>query len=296
MQIETVKNIVKETAGAAMDSGFATLATAAGFPAALFAAPFAKGLVLGLVENCFNDCAQMTLSKNEKKKLNRCFEVALQTFWEQAEQDGVVAWELNIDSAYIDYAYEVAEHATLESIRQSEKKKIDVLGRYYGKQFYKGNTNWQDMHQVITMVGNLTFRQIVMIRLINEGFDGFDEKMFISNEAACVEVNRLLDYGIWQTEGATFGTNDSWMIQLNSLIPTFYTEKVCDALMLEKLSDDDVKIVIETLQLTAEGSPQTMLTEDDYKAKTTWQVDGETLILPDGKKFGKDALEDEMYL
>ena len=290
------KNVIKEVAGAAIDYGFVALATAAGFPAAVLAAPLAKGLVLDFVENCYNDCAQMTLSKNEKKKLNRCFEVALQTFWEQAEQDGVVAWERNIDPAYIDYAYEVAEHAALESIRQSEKKKIDVIGHFYGKQFYKGNTCWQDMHQVITMVGNLSFRQIVLIRLINEGFKDIDGKMFISNEAACVEVNRLLDYGIWQTEGATFGTNDSWMIQLNSLLPTFYTEKVCDALMLEKLSDDDINIVIETLHLTAEGSPQTMLTEDDYKAQTTWRVEGETLFLPDGKKFGKDAVDDELYL
>jgi hypothetical protein len=295
MQNDIPKSVLKEVTGAAIQDAFVALATVAGFPTAVLAAPFAKGLVLGLVENCFNDCAQMTLSKNEKKKLNRCFEVALQTFREQAEQDGVVAWELNIDPSYFDYAYEVAEHATLESIRQSEKKKIDVIGRYYGKQFYKGNTNWQDMHQVITMAGNLTFRQIVMIRLINEGFKDLDGKMFISNEAACVEVNRLLDYGIWQTEGTTFGTNDSWMIQLDSLIPTYYTEKVCDALMLEKLSDDDIQIVIETLHLTAEGSPQTMLTEDDYKAQTTWHVEGEKLILPDGKTFGGDPDED-MFL
>ena len=295
MQNNIPESVVKEVAGAAIDGAFVALATAAGFPAAALAAPFAKGLVLGLVENCFNDCAQMTLSKNEKKKLNRCFEMALKTFWEQAEQEGVVAWKMNIDPSYIDYAYEVAEHATLESIRQSEKKKIDVLGRYYGKQFYKGNTNWQDMHQLITMVGNLTFRQIVMIRLINEGFKGLDGKLFISNEAACVEVNRLLDYGIWQTEGATFGINDSWMMQLDSLFPTFYTEKVCDALMLEKLSDDDIKIVIESLNLTAEGSSQAMLTEDDYKARTTWDVEGEKLILPGGKTYGGDPDED-MFL
>lgn len=291
MQKGILKSVTTEMASAAMDNAFAELATAAGFPAAIFAVPFAKGLVLGLVENCFNDCAQMTLSKNEKKKLNRCFEVALQTFWELSEQDGVMAWEMNIEPAYIDYAYEVAEHATLESIRQSEKKKIDVLGRFYGRQFYKRKNDWQDMHQIITMVSALTFRQIVMIRLISEGFNGIDSKLFIHNPAACVEINRLKDYGIWQTEGASFGINESSDLQLDSIIPTTYSNEVCDALVLERISDEDVKRTIESLCLTCEGKAQQQLTEDEFKEMTTYKVEGTKLILPGGKKYGGDPDE-----
>lgn len=109
------KNIVSEITGSVTESLFVTLASAAGFPVAALAAPLAKGLVLGLVENCFNDCSQMTLSVSEKKKLNQVSLVALQTFWEMAEKDGIVAWEMSIDPAYIDYAYEVAEHASMEN-------------------------------------------------------------------------------------------------------------------------------------------------------------------------------------
>ena len=265
------KSIAKELAVAATENTFATIAIAAGFPALALVTPLAKGLILGLVENCFNNCAQMTLSVNEKKKLNQVSTVALQTFWELAEKDGVVAWEMNIDPTYIDYAYEVAEHATLEAIRQSEKKKIDVLGHYYGKQFYKGESDWQDMHQMITMVGYLTYRQIVLIRLISEGFKGIDGKLFISNPAACVEVNRLKDYGIWQTEGAAFGINEAVEIQIDSIIATRYSDIVTEALMLDRIS------------------------EEDFKKKTTFTVDGEQLILPDGKRYGGNPDED-MFL
>ncbi len=286
MPISIKKSIVTELAGAATESAFVTMATAAGFPALSFATPLAKGLILGLVENCFNDCAQMTLSVNEKKKLNQVSAVALKTFWEMAEKDGAVAWEMNIDPAYIDYAYEVAEHATLEAIRQSEKNKIDVLGRYYGRKFYKGDSDWQDMHQVITMAGTLTFRQIVMIRLISEGFKGLNSKLFVGNPSACVEINRLKDFGIWQTTGAAFGINESATIQLDSIYATDYADQVCEELMLDKLSDNDIKIVIESLHLTNEGTPQSELTEEDFKEKTTFKVDGETLVLPGGKKYG----------
>lgn len=292
---EVAKNVVSEVAGSAVDAGFTAIATIAGIPEAVLAKPFAKGLILGLVENCFNDCAQMTLSVSEKKKLNRVSSMALQTFRELAEKDGVVAWEMNIDPTYIDYAYEVAEHATLEAIRQSEKKKIDVLGHYYGRKFYKGDYDWQDMHQVITMAGALTFRQIVMIRLISEGFKGLNGKLFVGNPSACVEINRLKDFGIWQTTGAAFGINESATIQLNSIYSTDYANQVCEELMLDRLSDDDIKIVIASLRLTNEGTPQSELTEEDFKEKTTFKVDGEKLILPGGKKYGGDPDED-MFL
>ena len=138
MNNSVTKSIISEIAGTATEVGFEALASLAGFPMANLALPFAKGLVLGLLENCYNDCAQKTLSIRETKKLNRISTIALQTFRELAEKDGVVAWEMNIDPAYIDYSYEVAEHATMEAIRQSELAKVDILGRYYGKQFYEG--------------------------------------------------------------------------------------------------------------------------------------------------------------
>ena len=88
---------------------------------------------------------------------------------------------------------------------------------------------------------------------------------------ACVEINRLKDYGIWQTEGAAFGINESWAIQLKSIIPTIYSEQVSNALMLDRLSDEDVKRTIESLGLTTEGERQSIITEEDYKKHTEWQ-------------------------
>lgn len=282
MNEQITKSVIEEFAGTVTETGFMALAAALGLslPATLISVPLAKGLVVGLLENCFNDCSQMTLSVNEKKKLNQVSSVALQTFWELAEKDGVKAWEMCIDPAYIDYSYEVAEHATLEAIRQSEKKKIDILGRYYGRKFYKGGHDWQDMHQMITMAGSLTLRQLVMIRLISEGFPGIDEKLYISNPSACVEINRLKEYGIWQTSGAAFGINESDSIRIDRLVPTKYSEQVNEELMLDKLSENDVKRVIDSLRLTAEGISHSELTEDDFNRKTNYSVDGHSLILP----------------
>ena len=286
------KNILSESTGSVAEAAFMALATAAGFPALALATPLVKGLILGLIENCYNDCSQKTLSVRESKKLNHVSEMALLTFRELAEKDGVKAWELNIDPAYIDYAFEVAEHATMEAIRQSETAKIDILGRFYGKTFYERKADWQDMHQMITMAGALTFRQLVMIRLISEGFKGMDGQLFITNPSACVEINRLKDYGIWQTTGAAFGINESAEIQLDGIISTYYADQVNEALMLDKLSQEDVQRTVDSLRLSEIGTPQPELTEDEFKQKTSFHVDGETLVLPNGTRYGGDPDED----
>ena len=289
------KSIEKEYIGKGVEMGFAALATTAGFPVATIAVPLVKGIVLGLLENCYNDFSQKTISVRETRKLERATTVALQTFRELAEKDGEDAWKLNIDPAYIDYAFEVAEHATMEAIRQSESAKVDILGRYYGRSFYKGDTDWQDMHQMITMVGELTLRQIVMIRLISEGFNGINGKLFVTNPSACVEMNRLKDFGIWRTEGAAFGINESGPLQLCGIIPTIYVNQVNKALMLDKLSEEDIHRVIDSLCLSEKGTNQSMLTEEQFNLRTNLKIEDDKLVLPDGQKFGQEKVEGGFY-
>ena len=188
-----------------------------------------------------------------------------------------------IDPFNEEYAMEVAEHATMEAIRQSEQKKIDVIGQYYGKRFYQGPADWQDMHQIITMAGSLTYRQMVLIRLICDGFDGISSEMFITNPSACVEINRMQDYGLWMTDMAMFKDDSSAKLQIKLLKPTRYAKMVYDALMLEKLSDDDIKRTMESLAISEEGEPAEGITKEDYEAATTWNYDEKDERLASGR-------------
>lgn len=263
-------NTMTEGVGALVGKGFPTLAVAAGFPAAAVLSPLAKGLVVGLIENCYNDYAQRTLSISETKKLNTASQVALEVFRELSEKDRILAWEISIDPSYEEYAYEVADHVIQEAIRQSETKKAEVLGWYYGKRIYQGPGDWQDMHQIITMAGALSFRQIVLIRLINEGFIGITSEMFITNPSACVEVSRMQDYGLWMTDKVTFKDDASAEIQIKDLQPTVYSKMVGEALMLDKLSEEDIKRTIESLALSEKGEPAEGITKEDFDASNFW--------------------------
>lgn len=258
-----------ETVGGLINIGFSELAVIAGFPQASLAVPVVKGLVIGLIESCYNEYAQKTLSVRESKKLNQVCSIAMRTFRELAEKDDVIAWEMRMNPELIDFSFEVAEHATTEAIRQSENAKVDILGRYYGRQLYMGNQSWQDMHQIISMTSSLTLRQIVMIHLISTSFKDYDQMLFISNPSACVEVNRLKEYGIWKTVGAAFGIDESQPIRLTELIPTAYSHMISRELMLECINETDIKRVIDSLNLTTDGREPKIFTEEDYNQVTT---------------------------
>ena len=291
---ELTRNVTKtalaQGAGAAVSAGFAGLMTAVGFPQALVATPLVRGAVIGMMNTCYDDLVHRHLSLMESRKVATVNEVALSTFFDLAERDGATALSLRIEEDQLRYAFEASEALIMTSIRQAEQAKVELLGRYYGAQFYRGNIDWQDMHQMITMAGTLSLRQIVMIRLIAEDFKSLDNQLFISNPSACVEINRLLDYGIWQTEGASFSTNTSWRIQLRAIIPTLYSEQVCKELMLDRLSNDDIKRTVDSLRLTAEGEPERLLTQEDYDRHMQWQeFDDRGNIVIDGGSLDDDA-------
>lgn len=273
-----MRNVLTQLTGNLSDAGFTALVTAYNLPAGLtlgVAKAIVRSTMQGVMQNCYDEVQSRALSKREVTKHNLVFDIAERTYFELAANDmgNGPSQDIVLEDAYYQQVYETAEHVSIEAIRQSEMRKIEVLGRYYGGEFYKhgANIEFQDMHQMITMIGELTYRQIVMIRLISDDLENLDGNLFVGNPHACVEINRLKDYGIWQTEGAAFGINESWAIQLKSIIPTIYSEQVSNALMLDRLSDEDVKRTIESLGLTTEGERQNIITEEDYKKHTEWQ-------------------------
>lgn len=265
------KNTLAESSGDAISASFVALMGFAGIPEALFLTPVVRGTTIGVVNYCYDEFIQQRLSKREIQKVEDVTKTALKTYYGLVEKDEQNAMVSQFDDSQLKYAYEVSENLMLTAIRQSEQTKVEILGRYYGRQFYKGNIDWQDMHQMITMAGSLTLRQLIMIRLIADDFKGLDTKSFIGNPSACVEINRLLDYGIWQKDGAAFSINDSIAPQLADIISTPYSKEVSEALMLDRLSEEDIQRTIDSLNLKTEGKSEEVLTADDYKKHTAWQ-------------------------
>lgn len=286
------RNLISQLAAASTDAAVVAVASQAGLPAGLTLALTKgafKGIAQGVIQSCYDDVVNRILSSREVEKHDRVFAVAERTFLELAEEDNLASMVVCTEESQFKYAYEVAEHLTLEAIRQSENTKVDILGRFYGSSYYYWKIDWQDMHHIISMVSALSLRQIILIRLINEGFPSIDHKLYITNPSVCVELHRLLEYGVWCTEGAAFGIDNSASIQISSLIPTSYSDSVSSALMLDKISEEDVQRVIDSLKLSEGGIPVDVLTKEDYKANTEWmEIDENGNRIINGGTFGNE--------
>lgn len=274
-----IRNALTQLAGSLTNETFTAIVAAYHLPTGLslgLAQAVARGTMQGIMQNCYDDVNNRLLSQREVEKHITVFDVAERTYFEFAVRDDADTASLSValDGSYLQQVYETAEHVSIEAIRQSEWAKIEILGRYYGRVFYEqGNhLDFQDMHQMITMTGALTLRQIILIKLISSGFEGLDDSYFITNPSACVEINRLRDYGIWETEGALLGENASRSIQLSFLKATDYSKLVSEKLMLDRISAEDVKRTIDSLKLSPEGVKQSTLTEETYTNDNSWHT------------------------
>lgn len=130
-----MRNVLSQLTGAMSDSSFAALVSAYNLPAGLtlgLAQSVAKGTLQGIMQTCYDEIQSMNLSKREVAKHNLVFDIAERTYFELTANDrgNGAQYDIALENAYFQELLETAEHVSLEAIRQSEVKKIEVLGRY----------------------------------------------------------------------------------------------------------------------------------------------------------------------
>ena len=97
----------------------------------------------------------------------------------------------------------------------------------------------------------------------------------------------MRDYGLWMTDMAMFKNDASAGLQIRLLKPTSYTKTVCEALMLEKISDEDIRMITDSLAISDQGEPARGITEEDYDANTQWEeynADEEKFTIGQGRR------------
>ena len=237
--------------------------------------PILKGAAQTAVLKMYDDISQRQLSLIETAKVDYSFKKAENVFWEFVEKEGGENAGYSFDAAGPEYegARQAAEGFLMQSMKEFEHKKLDVLGSYYGRNLYYGNTQWESIYQTQKMIDRLTYRQILLIRLISEHFNGEDPEHCITAPDACVEVMELLNYGIWKAPGAFLSQDNSQPIKLKTLVPTPYADKLNVELMLDEIEESDIKHILATLRIgPSESVNETLTLEDvtDMKDSMIW--------------------------
>lgn len=277
-----IRNILNQLAmGGAEVITSETLSSALGLPpgtglAIATAKGVAKGVAQTAVLNVYDDICSRQISKLEVSKVNYAFDIAEKVFWEFVDKEGENAgYTFDSASSEFENAMQVAEGFLLQSMKEFERKKLDVLGRFYGKSLYYGDNQWEAIHHTLKMTDRLTYRQIVLIRLICEKFPDIDPTCSITAKDACIETMDLVNFGIWTTPGAYLSQNNSNPIRLETIAPTEYSFELSKKLMLERIPKEDVDKVIETLCIARSDRTDELITVDDKKRinnSMTWNV------------------------
>ena len=300
---EAVDTIAPEAVGALMGLPPATASGVVKVSKALL-----KGTSQTVVLKTYDDIFQRKISKLEAAKAEYSFQKAENVFWDFVDKEGDENAGYTFDKYSPDYenARQAAEGFLMQSMREFERKKLNVLGSFYGRNLYYGNDQWEYIFQTQKMIEKLSFRQIVLIRLISERFPEINPELCITAPDACVEVMELINYGIWQAPGAFLSQDNSRPIPLKTLEPTSYAEKLNVELMLDDLAEEDVEHIIKTLKIGEAATTNETFSMDELreiKDSLTWEEydgDEEKLTIGHGKRESlKDVAtspEDTAYL
>lgn len=252
----------------------ATVSTVMGSPVAGVAVPIAMKFLANIVKSSMQtvsrDMSYRQLSDIQLAKLERVCRSMSETLLELSRADteqSVVAHPEAND--YLQATFETAEHVFITATNESQWAKLDVLGRFYAKSIYTDKRNWHNIHQVTSMFENLTYRQIVMIKLLADNRFAVKDRIVpvISDPDACVEMWKLSDIGVWRLEGMYIGKNNSYQLQCNNIYPTKYCRELSDRLMLDTLPPKDIEDVFESMDVGYAEMPPEKSKEPDVPEK-----------------------------
>ena len=150
----------------------------------------------------FDDYKSRQLSSMQQNKLDDIAKSSIETIYRLIEKNG---WEDNHPESaqYIQYTIEYSEDLLNKAINESRKEKRAFLGAYLGSTLYTLNfttPNWDNVFYLSSVIDRLTLRQIILVKLIVEQFNGVrdgEEMICITNKVAISELRMLASQNMW---------------------------------------------------------------------------------------------------
>ena len=149
------------------------------------------------------DLQSRPLTPLQKERVEEVDEIAIRTIYDLIEKN---EWEdSHPESAlYTQNCVEYIEDIYSKAINESRRAKRLLLGTYLGSTLYALNTSkpsWDNVFYLSSIIKSLTMRQIVLLKLIVEQFDGVDDNeedlICITNKVAISEIKDIESRSLW---------------------------------------------------------------------------------------------------
>ena len=151
----------------------------------------------------FKDYLDRQLSRMQKERLEDVKSTAIKTIYQLIEKNG---WEESHPESvqYTQYAIEYIEEIVNKAVNENRQAKRLFLGAYLGSTLYKlssSTPNWDNVFYLSSLIGGLTIRQIILVKLMVDNFDRTNDNkekmMCITNKVAISELKELSNQNMW---------------------------------------------------------------------------------------------------
>lgn len=186
---------------------------------------------------------------------------------------------------YVEHAFEIGYRIIQNAMLESQQKKLPILGDFWGNVVSKNHNDWDEYHDIADIIDGLTYRKLVLIKIINDGFNNWSgSHPNITDSLICVELNQLQQIGIWKSDAVIWGTDVTAALPIKDIKKTNLCSRLVSLLMLdENIPDEDISLLQQKMQSDDANEALDKLSKDDI-AKPMWENEIEDAWNEAGKK------------
>lgn len=222
----------------------------------------AKSYLEYSIKPLYDDFSHRQLSQFQMSRLQSITVRAIKTFYKRCEVDN---WNLEHTESedYINFLFKSQDHLIFQSLQDAQRLKDILYGSYWGNLIYEHDENWDDQFFTINLIGRLSFRQVILIKLLVDGFPDINTNLSITNPIIVAEFNELTPL-FWHIEKGVELHNHWDTRHLGNLVVTDFAQRVYRMLDLsEFITEEMINDVTSQMKLQSVESPNLLFFNHD---------------------------------
>lgn len=173
--------------------------------------------------------------------------------------------------SYADALYDSQSFLIFTALTETDRRKDLIFGNYWGYIICNHDESFDDQYFTVSLIKKLSYRQIVLIKLIAEGLPESIRTKTITKPEISVDLNMLHQYGFWDIMGKEINANYENFRSLDGINKTKLADITYKRLSLSTIiSKNEVHKIISTMLLKEDipASPRLWVSEGGKYAET----------------------------
>ena len=175
------------------------------------------------------------------------------------------------ENLYSNYLYDSQSFLISMALTETDRRKDVFFGNYWGYIICNHEESFDDQYFTASLIKSLSYRQLVLIKLIAEGLPKDINTKTITKPEISVDLNLLNQYGFWDVMGKEINANYENYRSLDGIKKTKLTDITYKRLSLSTLiRQNEVNKIVSTMHLKDDipASPRLWISEEGKYADT----------------------------